>query len=94
MTSGPSPSRLRNIRGVLIISALKSVEASNLKSVPRHVGFHTNLQVVPGDLIEHIRNVLEHPWFRGVDWNALERCETSLSKCVPLDHLRVQTVYY
>jgi hypothetical protein len=28
-----------------------------------------------GNLIGGSEDVLEHPWFRGVDWDSLERCE-------------------
>lgn len=32
-----------------------------------------------GNLIGGAQDVLDHPWFRGVDWNALERCEINVS---------------
>jgi protein kinase A len=28
-----------------------------------------------GNMIGGPQDVLDHPWFRGVDWDALERCE-------------------
>jgi protein kinase A len=32
-----------------------------------------------GNLIGGSQDVLDHPWFRGVDWDALERCEINVS---------------
>jgi serine/threonine protein kinase len=32
-----------------------------------------------GNMIGGAQDVLDHPWFRGVDWDALERCEINVS---------------